>query len=81
MNIFTALIVGLVAGFLADKVSKRSFGLLGDMIIGVIGSFIGSWIFSTLGITVGSNLFGEIFVAFIGAVVLLAVINLLKGKK
>ena len=80
MNIITLLIVGLVAGFLADKVVKNTFGLVGDMIIGVIGSFVGSWIFSTLGISLFSGLLGEIVVAFIGAVVLLLVINLFKRK-
>ena len=45
MNILYLLLVGLVAGFLADKVVKNSFGLVGDMVVGVIGSFLGSWIF------------------------------------
>jgi uncharacterized membrane protein YeaQ/YmgE (transglycosylase-associated protein family) len=80
MNIITILIVGLIAGFLADKVVRNTFGLLGDMIIGVIGSFVGSWIFSTLGISIGSGLLGDIFVAFIGAVVLLLILNLFRRK-
>ena len=79
MNIITLLIVGLIAGFLADKVVKNSFGLVGDLIIGIVGSFVGSWIFSMLNWG-SSGFFGEILVAFIGAVVLLLVINFFKKK-
>lgn len=80
MSILNLLIVGLIAGFLADKVVKNSFGLAGDLLIGVIGSFLGSWLFSLLNLGVGGFL-GEIFVAFIGAVVLLLAINMLRGRK
>jgi len=79
MNIITLLIVGLVAGFLADKVVKNTFGLLGDLIVGVVGSFIGGWIFSLLNLDFGGFL-GEIIVAFVGAVVLLLVLNSFKKK-
>jgi uncharacterized membrane protein YeaQ/YmgE (transglycosylase-associated protein family) len=80
MNILAILIVGLVAGFLADKVVKNSFGLIGDILIGIAGSFIGTWLFSTLGISLGTGLVGEIIVAFIGAIVLLLVINMFKRR-
>ena len=80
MNIIVLLIVGLVAGFLADKVVKNTFGTVGDMLIGVAGSFIGSWVFGLLGLNL-SGLIGEIVVAFVGAVLLLLIVNLFKGKK
>lgn len=79
MNILVLLVVGLIAGFLADKVVKNTFGLVGDIIIGVVGSFIGGWIFSLLGIAAGGFI-GQIIAAFVGAVVLLLVINLFKRK-
>jgi uncharacterized membrane protein YeaQ/YmgE (transglycosylase-associated protein family) len=79
MNLIALLIVGLIAGFLADKVVKNTFGLWGDMLIGVAGSFIGSWIFSLLGLPV-SGLLWEIIAAFAGAVVLLLIINQFKKK-
>ena len=75
----TFLIVGLVAGFLADKVVKNTYGLVGDMIIGIIGSFLGGWLFNLLELNFG-GLLGEIFVAFIGAVILLLVLNALRRK-
>jgi uncharacterized membrane protein YeaQ/YmgE (transglycosylase-associated protein family) len=80
MNILYLLLVGLVAGFLADKVVKNTFGLLGDLIVGVIGSFLGGWIFNQLNLNWG-GLLGQIFVAFVGAVILLLLINLFRGKK
>ena len=80
MNIFVLLIVGLVAGFLADKVVKNTYGLLGDMLIGVTGSFIGGWIFGLLGLEIDIFI-GQIISAFIGAVLLLLVINYFKKKK
>jgi uncharacterized membrane protein YeaQ/YmgE (transglycosylase-associated protein family) len=80
MNIITLLIVGLVAGFLADKVVKNSFGLLGDLIIGVLGAFLGPWIFGQLNIAVGSGLLGTIVAAFVGAVVLLLVLRLFNRR-
>jgi uncharacterized membrane protein YeaQ/YmgE (transglycosylase-associated protein family) len=79
MNIITLLIVGLIAGFLADKVIKNSFGLLGDMLIGVAGSFIGGWIFGLLGLEIDMFI-GQIISAFIGAVLLLVIINSFKRR-
>ena len=79
MNIITLLIVGLIAGFLADKVVKNSFGLVGDLIVGIVGSIIGGWIFSMLNLS-SSGFIGEIIAAFVGAVVLLLAINFFKKK-
>ena len=80
MNVFVLLIVGLVAGFLADKVVKNTYGMVGDMLIGVAGSFIGGWIFGLLGLEIDIFI-GQIISAFIGAVLLLTVINYFKKKK
>lgn len=79
MDLITLLLVGLIAGFLADKVVRNTYGLLGDMIIGVVGSFISGWIFSQLNIRAG-GLIGQIFAAFVGAVVLLVILNALKKR-
>ena len=80
MNIITLLIVGLVAGFLADRVVKNTYGLAMDILIGIVGSFLGTWLFDLLGLSFIGGLPGEIFVAFVGAVVLLLVLNALKRK-
>ena len=79
MTILTWLIVGLVAGVLASFVVGGGYGLIGDIIIGIIGAFVGGWIFRALGTTSPFHgLGGVIFVAFIGAVVLLFVLRLIR---
>ena len=77
MPILTWLIVGLVAGVLASLVMGGSgYGLIGDIIIGIIGAFVGGWLFRTLGTSSPcGGLGGVIFVAFIGAVVLFLIQN------
>lgn len=73
------LVVGVVAGFLAGKIMKgRGFGLVGDLIIGVIGSFIGVWLFGLLGLSIGGIL-GLLVAAIVGALILLYVIRLAKS--
>jgi uncharacterized membrane protein YeaQ/YmgE (transglycosylase-associated protein family) len=79
MNVLlTWLVVGLVAGLLASFVmGGTGLGLLGDIVIGILGAFIGGWLFRTMGIAAPfGGIAGIIFVAFIGAVVLLLIIRL-----
>ena len=79
MNLLWFLIVGLVAGWLAGMLVKGGgFGLIGDLIVGVIGAVLGGWLFSTLGASAGGGLVGSIIVATIGAVVLLFIVRLIK---
>ncbi|HEY0710948.1 MAG TPA: GlsB/YeaQ/YmgE family stress response membrane protein [Polyangia bacterium] len=73
------LVVGLIAGWLASAVVGGGFGLLGDIVVGIVGAFVGGLIFRALG--VGSpfgGLAGTIFVAFIGAIVLLLALRLIR---
>jgi len=79
MDILTWLIVGLVAGVLASFVVGGGYGLLGDIVIGIIGAFVGGWLFRQLGwSTPFGGLVGTIFVAFIGAIVLLLILRLIR---
>ena len=72
------LIIGLVAGWLAGQFVKGSgFGMLGDIIIGVVGAFIGGSLFRTLGLTAG-GLIGSLVMATIGAIVLVVVLRAIK---
>jgi uncharacterized membrane protein YeaQ/YmgE (transglycosylase-associated protein family) len=81
MDILTWLLVGLVAGVLASiAMGGTGYGILGDIIIGIVGAFVGGWLFSKLGVsTPFGGLPGTIFTAFIGAVVLLFVLRLIRG--
>ncbi|MDE2229555.1 MAG: GlsB/YeaQ/YmgE family stress response membrane protein [Alphaproteobacteria bacterium] len=78
-GILVLLLVGLVAGWLAGQIVRgRGFGLVGDLIVGVVGAFIGSWLFGALGIFIGMGLIGAIISATIGAVILVAIIRLVR---
>lgn len=74
------LIVGLVAGVLASFVMGGiGYGIVGDIIIGILGAVLGGWVFEQMGWTTPfGGLAGVIFVAFIGAVLLLFVLGLLR---
>ncbi len=80
MDIVTWLIVGLIAGVLASLVmGGTGYGIIGDIIIGIVGAFVGGWLFTAMGVAVPlAGLPGTILVAFIGAVVLLFVIRLVR---
>ena len=81
MDLLTWIIVGLVAGVLASLVVGGGFGIIGDIIIGIVGAFVGGWIFSKLGVDAPwGGLAGTIFVAFIGAVVLLFLLRLIRRR-
>jgi uncharacterized membrane protein YeaQ/YmgE (transglycosylase-associated protein family) len=82
MTLLTWLIVGLVAGVLASMImGGTGYGLIGDIIIGIVGAFVGGWLFTALGVSSPfGGLAGTIFVAFIGAVVLLFLIHLLRRR-
>jgi len=72
------LLIGLIAGWLAGKLIRGGgYGIVGDMIVGVIGAFIGGWLFSFLGISAG-GLIGSIITAFVGAVVLILILRAIR---
>jgi len=66
------VVVGLLAGWLAGFVMKGGgYGLIGDLVLGLVGSIVGGWIFRTLGVSAGGGLFPTVYVAFVGAVIVL----------
>jgi len=72
------LLIGLIAGWLAGRVMRGGgYGVVGDMIVGVIGALIGGWLFGVLGIGVG-GLIGSIITAFVGAVILIALLRVIR---
>ncbi len=79
MSFIWFLIVGLIAGWLAGTLVKGGgFGLVGDLVVGVIGAYLGGFLFSLLGISSNGGLIGSIVVATIGAIVLLVIIRAIK---
>jgi uncharacterized membrane protein YeaQ/YmgE (transglycosylase-associated protein family) len=79
-SLIVIIIIGLIAGFLAGKIMKGSgFGIVGDIVVGVIGAFIGAWLWSVLSLPVlGPWWLTAIVAATIGAIILLFIIGLIK---
>jgi uncharacterized membrane protein YeaQ/YmgE (transglycosylase-associated protein family) len=79
-SLLIILLVGVIAGWLAGQIARGAgFGIIGDLIIGILGAFIGSWLLPKLNIHLGSGIVAEIFNATIGALILLLVISLIRG--
>jgi uncharacterized membrane protein YeaQ/YmgE (transglycosylase-associated protein family) len=73
------LIIGAIAGWLAGIIVKGyGFGLLGNIVVGIIGSFIGGWLFPRLHLIQGGGMLGTLVGATVGAVILLLLIRLIR---
>jgi uncharacterized membrane protein YeaQ/YmgE (transglycosylase-associated protein family) len=80
-SLLVIIVVGIVAGWLAGRVMEGGgFGLIGDLVVGLIGAFIGDWLLPRLGIHLGVGTVALIINAFIGAVVLLLILRLVGGS-
>ena len=82
-SIIVILVLGALAGWLAGMVFQGGgLGLLGNIVVGIIGGFVGYWLLPKLGVSIktGTLWLDYVLTASIGAVVLLAVINLIFGR-
>ena len=79
-SLLVILIVGLIAGWLAGQIMRGSgYGLIGDLIIGIIGAFIGTWLWRQLHLpTIGNFWISAIVISTVGALVLLFVLRLIR---
>jgi len=76
------LVVGLIAGWLAGQFMKGGgYGIVGDIVVGIIGAFIGGFLASLLGLGGSTGLIGSIIIAFIGAVILIAILRAIGGSR
>ncbi|MBL4763017.1 MAG: GlsB/YeaQ/YmgE family stress response membrane protein [Gammaproteobacteria bacterium] len=79
MDLIVFLVIGAVAGWLAGTLMKGGgFGLLVNIIVGIIGAYLGSFVFGLLGISLGGEWIGPIITATAGAALLLFIISLVK---
>ena len=79
MELLYFLLIGLIAGWLAGLLVKGGgFGIVGDMVMGVLGAFIGGFLFNSLGLSAGGGMLGSIIVATIGAIVLILLLRLIR---
>ena len=78
-SLLVILLIGAIAGWLAGKIVQGTgFGLVGDIVVGIIGAFIANWLFPRLGLQLGSGFVPEIVASTVGAVLLLAVVRLIR---
>jgi len=85
MGILSWIVVGLIAGWLAGQVMKGGgYGLIGDIIVGVVGGLLGGWLATSV-LHIGADVNGinleSILVAFVGAVILLAILRVVGGGR
>ena len=79
MSILYTLIIGAIIGWLAGVIMKGGgFGLIGDIVVGIIGAVIGGWVFGLLGVSAGDSLVGTLLTGVVGAVILIALVRVIK---
>ena len=79
MEFIWFILIGLVAGWLAGQFMKGGgFGVIGDIVVGVVGALLGGFLFRSFGVSLGGGLLGAIIVATIGAIVLIFILRLIK---
>ena len=80
MGFLWSIIIGIVAGFVAGKLMRGGgFGLLVNLVVGIIGAVLGGWVFSFLGIST-SGIIGSLVTATVGAIILLWIISLFQKR-
>jgi len=80
-SILIFLLVGAIAGWLAGLIVRGGgFGLIGDIVVGIVGAFVAGWLLPRLGIAIGGGIVGAIINATIGAVILLLIIGLIRRR-
>ena len=73
------LVIGAVAGWLAGQIVRgMGFGLIGNIVVGIVGAFIAGWLLPRIGIVIGGGIVASIINATIGAVVLLVILGLIR---
>ncbi|TAE50639.1 MAG: GlsB/YeaQ/YmgE family stress response membrane protein [Bacteroidetes bacterium] len=79
MDLLYYILIGIASGFIAGQLIKgRGFGVVGNLIVGVIGAVIGGWIFRSLGFYAGRGIVPSLITSVLGSVVLLYVVNLIR---
>ena len=77
--ILIIIVIGAVAGWLAGQIVRgMGFGLIGNIVVGIVGAFIAGWLLPRIGIVIGGGMIGSIINATIGAVVLLVILGLIR---
>jgi uncharacterized membrane protein YeaQ/YmgE (transglycosylase-associated protein family) len=82
MDIIGTLLIGAIAGWLGSTIYKgRGLGLLGNIVVGIVGSIVGSWLLRELGVYPGGGFIGAILTGAIGAIIILFLFNLIFRRR
>jgi len=82
MDILVTILIGAAAGWLGSMIFKGSgLGLLGNIVVGIVGSFVGYWLLEKIGVNLGTGWVGAILTGALGALIILFVINLLFRRR
>ena len=80
VSIIGAVIIGILAGWIAEQVMGREHGLITNLIVGVVGAFLGAFIASALNIGF-AGFWGSLLVSTVGAIALLAIVGMFRGRR
>jgi uncharacterized membrane protein YeaQ/YmgE (transglycosylase-associated protein family) len=78
MGIFAWIIIGLIAGWLAAKITESPHGLIRNLVVGLVGSLLGGVLFSRLGVHIVPDFWGQLITAIVGAVLLLFLLQVIR---
>lgn len=81
VGIIGAIIIGILAGWIAEKVMHRNHGLITNLIVGVVGAFLGSFLATALGIGTGAGVIPSLITATVGAILLLFILGLFNRRR
>ncbi len=85
VGIFGTLLIGAIAGWIAEKLTSSDHGLLTNIVIGVAGAFVGGWLANAMNLRLGEVFqgwfWGDLLVSVVGAVLLITVYRLIKGRR
>ena len=80
VSIIGAVVIGILAGWIAEQVMGREHGLITNLIVGVVGAFLGAFIAGALNIGF-AGFWGSLLVSTVGAIVLLALVGMFRGRR
>lgn len=80
VSIIGAVVIGILAGWIAEQVTGREHGLLTNLVVGIVGAFLGAFIASVMGIGF-AGFWGSLIVSTVGAILLLAIVGMFRGRR
>lgn len=80
VSIVGAVVIGILAGWIAEQVTGREHGLVTNLVVGIIGAFLGAVIANALGVGF-AGFWGSLIVSTVGAIVLLVIVGMFRGRR